>query len=448
MCKVPPDTLRAPTIAVGFSVRALVDAITADFAPPLAVDHFADHDCYQTATAVVRLAQWGGKLSHSTAFLSQLSQAGAQPLSRVLLAGGTENWPELVELLQQHFTLLGPSVEQLLELRSPQRWQRWAEQSRIAFPELRWLEAAPAHDFGIGDWLIKPLRGAGGYAIKRASQLQNRSSMHSRPIEHAADETLLPSAYWQRHIEGRSVGVYCVLSSDSSVELLGATESLTAAQWPGPSEFIYRGSLGPIGLPWHHRRRIVDLCQLIQRQTRMLGWLQLDFIEDLTGELWLLELNPRWTAGMEILFLAGTNPVERHCRVWPSDMSEAQTGARQTGAADTNPHAIPSANATPSIPADTGPGVWQGEVSFGKAVVYAPYELVLTHHSIAALHNLPGDNFADLPSHQLIADDQSAYVVATGQPVLTVRASGPHVTLVEQLAELRETALALLGGRP
>ena len=44
-----------------------------------------------------------------------------------------------------------------------------------------------------------------------------------------------------------------VLHRDGSVELLGATEALAAAQWPGPSEFIYRGSLGPIDLPLHHR---------------------------------------------------------------------------------------------------------------------------------------------------------------------------------------------------
>lgn len=437
MCKVPPPKPRAAPIVVGFSVRGLAEATAAAARPPLAADRFADHDCQLAAEQVVRLKQWGGNVQNTSEFLSELFRAGADAQSQVLLAGGMENWPELVELLHQHFTVLGPTADQLRLLRSPQRWQRWAEQSSIAFPETFFPQAQDEHSQSASNWLIKPLHLASGWGQPLYVK-QPASNWLSKPLRSAGGTAIKwsshasPEAYWQRHVAGRSLGVYCVLHRDGSAQLLGATESISATQWPGPSEFIYRGSLGPIRLPQHHCRQIVELCRLIQRETELLGWLQLDFIEDHAGDLWLLELNPRWAAGMEVLFLAGINPVEHHCRAW-----QAEADAPGIASADATPTGGPAASTAAELPC-------QREISFGKAIVYASRELVLTRQCIESLHNLPRDNFADLPSHQLIADGQSTHVVSGGEPLLTVRASGPHDTLLEQLARLRETALATL----
>lgn len=437
MCKVPPLKPRAAPIVVGFSVRGLAEATAAATRHPLAVDRFADHDCQLAAKQVVRLKQWGGNVLNSSEFLSELFSAGAVAQSQVLLAGGMENWPELVELLHQHFTVLGPTAEQMRRLRSPQCWQRWAEQSSVAFPETQFPQAHGEHSQPASNWLINPLHLARGWGQPLYVK-QPASSWLSKPL-HSAGGTAIkrsshasPDAYWQRHVAGRSLGVYCMLHRGGGAELLGATESISATQWPGPSEFIYRGSLGPIQLPQHHRRQIVELCRLIQRETELLGWLQLDFIKDYAGNLWLLELNPRWAAGMEVLYLAGINPVEHHCRAW-----QAEADATGIASPDATPTGGPSASTAAELPC-------QPEISFGKAIVYAPRELELTRQRIEALHNLPRDNFADLPSHHLIADEQTAHVVSRGEPLLTVRASGPHDTLLEQLARLRETALATL----
>lgn len=441
MSKVPPLTPEAATIVVGFSARALAEATAAANSPPLVVDHFADHDCRQAAEHVVRINPWGGNVLNGSEFITELLAVGARPQSQVLLAGGTENWPELVELLHQHFTVLGPTVGQLRQLRSPECWQQWAKQSSVPFPEILWQ-----HDHPAGNWLRKPLRSAGGYWIRRSSKphepgnsrSQSRQTSDSTHFTQSlATSATAPypdslDAYWQQHVPGRSLGVYCVLHHSGSEELLGATESISAAQWPGPSEFIYRGSLGPIKLPPHHCRQVADLCHLIQRETGLLGWLQLDFIEDQAGDLWLLELNPRWAAGMEVLFLAGINPVVYHCRAWQAETALADTipgGVRLAHIAPTNTIAASGA---------------QHEFLFGKAIVYAPREIELTHQRIESLHSLPCDNFADLPSHHLIADGQTAHILSRGEPLLTVRTGGPRSTLLEQLFELRETALAAL----
>lgn len=422
MRKVPPTPTSPRTLVVGFSARALAEATAVFLNPPIVVDRFADHDCLKAAQICIELDKWGGTIGLDWRVLAQLQAAGAQASSPVLLGGGTENWPELVELLHQHFTLLGPTAHQLRQLRSPETWRACAAAAGVAFPETYWQSALLGEDrlFKTGghhetdggasghldEWLIKPRRGAGGHAIRRAT------GFHSR-LDAAGD-----SHYWQRKIAGRSVGVYCNLEPDSQVEFLGATESLSAEQWPGPSEFIYRGSVGPIRLTDTQRQQIIQLCRVIQSTCGCRGWLQFDFIEDGSGALWLLELNPRWTAGMEILFLAGINPVAHHCRAWQNQI---------------NPDHAKSIIATPS----------RTDALFAKAVVYADRALTLTPERIERLHSLPRPSFADLPSHASLVSESKTKVVACGEPLLTVRASGPTESLLEQLTQLRETALRL-----
>ncbi len=146
MPKVPPTATSPPPLVVGFSARALAEATRAHATHPLVVDRFADRDCQQAAHHCIELDQWGGRLDSDWQVLSQLKAAGAQPSSPVLLGGGTENWPELVELLHQHFTVLGPTARQLQPLRSPEYWQACARAAGVAFPETHWKGASAVDD--------------------------------------------------------------------------------------------------------------------------------------------------------------------------------------------------------------------------------------------------------------------------------------------------------------
>lgn len=402
MPKVPlPQPSQRP-IAVGFSVRALVQAITACTThPPIAADCFGDHDCRLSAHRIIPLQPRGDGHSRCKHLLQELQAGGATADSPVLLGGGAENWLELVAMLHSNFTLLGPTEPQLRQLRNLAYWQACAAVSGMAFPETIW-ERPPASE----GWLLKPRHGAGGHAIQRAAGQGGEKSSH----------------YYQRHVVGRALGAYCIVHSDGQVELLGASESLSAAQWPGPSEFIYRGSMGPIALTSEQRTQIVELCQVIQASSGCRGWLQLDFIEDAAGKLWLLELNPRWAAGMEILFLAGINPVAHHLLAWGQALDTAI--------------ANPNDTRQPATPAS--------HLSFAKGVVYADRELHLNQAMIERLHGLPRQSFADLPSLSLLPTGKEILVVAAGEPLLTVIASGSHASLLDQLIKLRHAALNIV----
>ncbi len=189
-------------------------------------------------------------------------------------------------------------------------------------------------------------------------------------------------------------------STDKSA--VGITQAIDSYQWPGPTEFIYRGSLGPIQVaPNVH----MALEQLGQRVAGALpdyrGYLQADLIEDAAQNVWLLELNPRWTAGMEVLHeaarTAAQSPLAAHLRAW-----EIQ-----------------------SPPRDHWPKPITNFVS--KAIYYAPSDLQLDQATRRSLYSLRAWQPTHLANVQWSLADLPNVTEPTpvrfnmGEPILTVR---------------------------
>lgn len=277
---------------VGYSTRALVQAVTDLGHRAIAIDAFRDQDTLNAAEQVILVENWPGDI---------LDAVQTVAVDAWLLAGGIENQPSIVDQLSQRAPILGPTPAQLQALRSAEFWASLCEDG------IHWPTTTDVRPhLNLNEWLLKPAHGSGGLGIRRAdSQLE--ASQHA-------------SCYWQRHIQGRVLGASWVMHNEGC-RWLGITQSLGHNDWPGPTEFIYRGSIGPIGLP---AEQVEALLRLGQRVLAALpgyrGYLQADLVEDSEGRLWLLEFNPRWTAGMEILQETATSPdcspLGEHLRAW------------------------------------------------------------------------------------------------------------------------------------
>jgi predicted ATP-grasp superfamily ATP-dependent carboligase len=330
---------------------------------------------------------------------------------RILLGGGTENWPQLVNLLHRSYRVLGPTVAQLAQLRSRGFWKLIAQNSGIGFPDT--AVCSPPDSARSGEsWLQKSSASAGGQAVSRIAR-REVSELHVVQDDSGNSEC---RSYWQREVIGRPLGAHFILYPDS-VLLLGITESLSALDWPGPTEFIYRGSWGPVSLDKSRAHCLNRMADQVRLRTGLLGWLQCDLIEDLAGQLWLLELNPRWAAGMEVLQRVGINPVNYHLQAWGESSAAGMAGEWPTNAR------VPSVLPLPSRRA-------------AKAVIYAQRDLALTQERIDRWHSLPGLHAADLPVDRPLSDEltdrrgaQYPLEIKAGHPVLTVLAQdSPQAT--------------------
>jgi predicted ATP-grasp superfamily ATP-dependent carboligase len=353
---------------LGASARALAEsAARAGFAP-FAVDLFGDRDLRACCPAV-RIARY----PHD--FLPALEKA---PVGAWMYTGGLENHPALLARLARVRPLWGNSAEIVRPVRRPELVAQVAAEAGC--------RVSPAATPG-APTLLKPRRGSGGLHVRLAN----------------ADEMKRPPRGWylQALVQGNCAGAVFVAASGEAV-LLGVTRQLAGSDFGLAAPFIYAGSTGPLLLPQDQITRLERLGQALANRFGLTGLFNVDLIVG-QHELWVLEVNPRYSASVEILERASnTSFVALHADA----CCEQRLPERQ-----------------PSY----------GGRIFGKAIVYAEGNGIVPTRFDAVCEGWsdfqPGSGMADIP--------HEGEALVHGQPVVTVFAAGPSCNAVEGLLHQR-----------
>jgi predicted ATP-grasp superfamily ATP-dependent carboligase len=248
-----------------------------------------------------------------------------------------------------------------------------------------------------GGWLIKPLRAAGGFDIERFDQA------NAKRLDHC------DSMYFQQFISGRSIGATFVGASNAAV-FVGATEQLLGPAWSGAREFQYVGSVGPIVLSPEHFQVLTEIGDVIANRFHVQGLFGVDAIINDEG-VWPVEVNPRYTASVEVLERAlNLESIRWH-------VAACRRGEL--------PELAPEKS-------------WdETRERHGKAIIYASRELVIDarlERELCAKNAAGADPIvADIPA--------AGTSIRGGEPIVTVFAKGPTNAHVE---EGLRTAMAAL----
>jgi predicted ATP-grasp superfamily ATP-dependent carboligase len=245
-----------------------------------------------------------------------------------------------------------------------------------------------------GRWLVKPVWGLGD-----PIHLWTAADADDRPS---------PLVYLQEYIEGESQSVlFC--AERGRAHLLGVTRQLVGEDWVHAAPFRYCGSIGPLRPDAIQGQALERFGSILSRKCGLRGLFGVDGIMR-DGAFWPVEVNPRYTASVEVLeYALGLSAMAWHRAAF--DPSTPQP-ATLTGV--------------------QGPCV-------GKAVYFArddlkfpddgPWDDVL--RSLSILSAPPA--FADIP-HPRTA-------IQAGWPVLTFFARGDTVGACVEI--LRHTAAEL-----
>ncbi len=182
------------------------------------------------------------------------------------------------------------------------------------------------------------------------------------------------------------------LAAHGTAELLGVTRQLVGCSWAGASGFRYVGSIGPVAFDsrtYHEFQRIghclaaaFPLCGLFGIDTIVAG-----------PDVWTIEVNPRYTASVEIL--------------------ERMTGLVALGLHQEVCHGAALPRVAPLI----------ADRLHGKAVVFARVDCTISDAFYRRLDTIRsctgGCEFADLP--------QVGTTIRAGQPILTTLTQGRDV---------------------
>jgi predicted ATP-grasp superfamily ATP-dependent carboligase len=302
-----------------------------------------------------------------------------------MYTGGLENHPRLIARLARLRPLWGNPAEVLAAVRNPWRLAAALAEAGLAYPEL-------ARSATRGEWLVKPLRGSAGLGVRRAGE---------RDLAKPPPRTVL-----QRFVEGQSCSAVFVAAGGRAA-LLGATRQLLGGDFGLKREFLYAGSIGPLALREDEQVTLRRLGDVLAGRFALVGLFGVDFLRT-AEELWTVEVNPRYTASVEVLERAtGLHLVALH--------------------ADACQH-----GRLPDLPAPGGP-----QRIAGKAIVYAPHDCVIGERMPwSDRHDGAWPAFADLPP--------AGQRMATGHPIVTVLAEGASPREVE--AALRQRVLECVEG--
>jgi predicted ATP-grasp superfamily ATP-dependent carboligase len=364
----------AEVILIGASVRAAAFSAVRAGLRPWCVDLFADADLQ----AQCRASRIHGR--YPDGFVDALVDA---PVAPIIYTGGLENHPRLFATLAQDRPLWGNDADALRAARDPTRWSASLVAAGFSVPALRAFDRPGpiAKRF-----LVKPLNASGGTGVRFF----------------AAADRLNAHVVLQEYIEGEArSAVFC--TDGNTTTLLGATRQLVGETWLHAAPFQYCGSVGPLSLAQSEVASLERIGTTLARCCNLRGLFGVDGIWR-DGVFWPVEVNPRYTASIEVLeYATGLAALAWHRRAFDSTAP--------------GPALVSSA-----------PGV------VGKAILFAPAALTFagdgpwTHAIGTATRELPA--FADIP-----ANGDS---IAERRPIFTLLERG--ATIEDCLTRLRRRA--------
>lgn len=346
-------------VILGASVRAAAHSSRRAGLCPWGIDLFADRDLAALGPSI--RADAG---SYPAGLFRAASEAPAGPW---FYTGALENHPDLIDDLASRRPLWGVSGDGLRAARDPLAWAAVLGRRGLPAPEARRSPDGLPTD---GSWLVKPLASAGGRGVRPWT---GRAAGGGGGV------------YYQRRVAGTTLAATFVGRAGGAC-LAGVTW-----QWVGRpgAAFGYRGSVGPVETGHALRSQIARIGEILSGEFGLRGLFGVDLVSD-GRAAWPVEVNPRYTASVEVLEWATGRPLLAEHRA-----------AFEPGAGTTR--------------AGRGPGV------VGKAIVYA------TSPCQAPELDVPRASGEDGPMPAIADVPGAGTRFRPGEPVLTLLSAGSSV---------------------
>ncbi|MGE3808165.1 MAG: ATP-grasp domain-containing protein [Gemmataceae bacterium] len=263
---------QAPHLLIlGGSTRAAACSALRAGMQPWCAGYFADADLAERCPA---RCVTGKDYPHG--LLAALDEAPEAPW---LYTGALENRPPLIRQLAKRRPLWGIDGQALAKTRAPLVWSRMLRDAGLPAPAV----SLRATDLDAQrDWMIKPLKSGGGARVRR---------FKGKPAGRGM--------FYQEYIAGELCSSLYV-GDGHGASLLGSTRQLVGIDWLHGPGFKYCGSIGPLTLDSGAQRTLEQMGNVLAAGCGLRGIFGIDFVLR-QGVPWPIEINPRYTASVEVL---------------------------------------------------------------------------------------------------------------------------------------------------
>ncbi len=380
---------RLPLLVVAASCRALARSVTEAGYACRGVDLFADWDT-QRICPVERVPDLRAALRIAAQPAASAWTVIGSGLENLLSQSGASHGGATVRLC-------GSPLEAVAKSRDPFGMAQALASAGIPALQVR-------RDFPLrGSWVKKPRCSGGGGGVRRIRG--------SEPVPPTCPGEPDDDYYFQQFAEGPVWGA-TFLAHAGQCQLVGVCRQYATRLLGDP--FIYHGSIGPHRLPTETSDQVLQIGRTVSRFCGLIGWFGVDFVWQRGGQPRMLEINPRYTASMEILERAARKSL------FPYHLAASSK--------------LPS---PPTLPQ----GTWCGPM-LGKRYVYSrePWVRYATSSTTALLQSLfePAQVFVtDIP--------EAGTPFPPAAPICTVWAEGQTATeIMNRLQRTESRILATL----
>ena len=233
-----------------------------------------------------------------------------------------------------------------------------------------------------------------------------------------SEEENADAVCFQKRIEGTPCAAVYV-AADGEARLLGVTRQLIGEPWLRSHGFQYSGSIGPWPVAENTLATLARLGSMLSEQFELVGLFGVDFILDHDERVWTIEVNPRYTASVEVVErFTGVKAIAMHVAACGGDSAALEAGKANCYAGD---------------------DVSRSAECHGKATLFATRDGVVSQEFAEYCNEeslrSPWPGLGDVPT--------AGTPIENGRPVLTIFASGTSVAEVEQ--RLRERVVDVEG---
>jgi predicted ATP-grasp superfamily ATP-dependent carboligase len=294
-------------LIVGLSTRAIAESAVKAGYNVVTLDYFGDRD--QRALVRNYALQRDFDLPYSAEALLEASRR--LEFDAVVYASSLENHPEVVEQFAQGPELLGNFPGVLKEVRDWARLRAVCDEEGILHPTTL-LPGEEGEADPRARWLRKPARSGGGHGIEP----WNGGALDGKHV-------------LQEHVEGQPASAAFVADGKRSV-VLGVTEQLIGREEFGARGYTWCGNILPLAL--RSSEGVQAVVESMERTAARLtqrfglrGVNGVDFVvadgPDSRPHPSLVEINPRYTASMELVERAyGLNVFDLHVRSFDGEL--------------------------------------------------------------------------------------------------------------------------------
>jgi predicted ATP-grasp superfamily ATP-dependent carboligase len=285
--ELPTLSLEPDLLLVGVSTRAAAFSARRAGLKPLCIDQFNDLDLQAVAKTIL-----------APEFPEEVDRlASVLPPIPVVYGGGCENRPDLIHKLAEQRPLWGNPPDVLRRIRDPFAFHEVLTATRLPALDVKPFDAPPLTD---GTWLVKPRHSGGGRGIHIWT----------------GGETVTDAHYFQKFQTGETYSaVFIAGRGQGDVRFVGITKQLIGLPEFGAAGFQWTGNIGPVNLDIATEMLVRRLGNILKWKFELVGLFGIDFIVDAAGTPWPTEVNPRYTASVELLeWACEINLLGEHCR--------------------------------------------------------------------------------------------------------------------------------------